>query len=74
MRRLILIILDLVMALLWGIGVIIEVAKYSCKPGTLDGWCDFYNTSIFFGFLSFAIYIVLVGFDVFGSLCGGRKD
>lgn len=76
LNRVILILCDLLMTLLWGIGIFVEVIQYQCKPGTLDGWCNFYNTSIFFGFLSFAIYIVLLGWDSFGCLCGvrGRKD
>ncbi|KAL9550692.1 hypothetical protein PS6_005403 [Mucor atramentarius] len=74
MKRVILIMCDLLMALLWGIGIIVEIAKYNCPPGQHSGWCNFYNTSIFFGFISFVIYVVLLGWDAFGGLCGGKRD
>lgn len=72
MKRTILILCDLLMTLLWGIGIIVEIAKYSCKPGQYSGWCNFYNTSIFFGFLSFVLYIVMLGWDAVGG-CLNRK-
>ncbi|KAF1800351.1 hypothetical protein FB192DRAFT_1380282 [Mucor lusitanicus] len=74
MKRVIMIMCDLLMALLWGIGIIVEIAKYTCPPGQHSGWCNFYNTSIFFGFISFVIYVVLLGWDAFGGMCGGKRD
>jgi hypothetical protein len=70
-KRMILILCDLFMALMWGIGIIVEIAKYTCKPGSK--WCNFYNTSIFFGFISFVIYIVMLGWDAYGAMCAGRR-
>lgn len=72
MKRVILILCDLLMALLWGIGIIVEIAKYNCPPGQHNGWCNFYNTSIFFGFVSFVLYVVTLGWDVVGA-CLNRK-
>ncbi|KAI9275670.1 hypothetical protein BDA99DRAFT_496163 [Phascolomyces articulosus] len=64
--------IDLLLAILWGIGTIVEIAMFSCKPGDLDGWCNFYNVSIFWGMLSFALFLAAVGWDVVGS-CVARK-
>ncbi|CAO3665006.1 unnamed protein product [Rhizopus stolonifer] len=72
MKRFILILCDLFMAAMWGIGIIVELIQYRCSPGGHNHWCDFYNTSIFFGFTSFALYIVLVGWDFVGG-CKSRK-
>ncbi|CEP14996.1 hypothetical protein [Parasitella parasitica] len=74
MKRVILILCDLLMALLWGIGIIVEIAQFKCPPGQHSGWCDFYNTSIFFGFVSFVLYVVLLGWDAFGGMCGAKRD
>ncbi|OBZ90727.1 hypothetical protein A0J61_01220 [Choanephora cucurbitarum] len=73
LKRPILILCDLFMALMWGIGIIVEIAKYKCPPGQYNHWCDFYNTSIFFGFASFALYIVVLGWDVYGGMCAGKR-
>ncbi|KAI8332351.1 hypothetical protein BC941DRAFT_474132 [Chlamydoabsidia padenii] len=67
MNRPIMLGMDLLLAILWGIGVIVEVAKYRCPPGGHDGWCDFYNVSIFFGFVDFAGFIAAVAWDTFGG-------
>ena len=72
MKRFILILCDLFMAALWGIGIIVEIMQYRCSPGGHNHWCDFYNTSIFFGFVSFILYVVLVGWDIVGG-CKARK-
>jgi hypothetical protein len=61
---------DLVMAILWGIGVIIEVAMFRCTNGSR--FCSFYNVSIFFGFVAFVGYILAVLWDIFGA-CRKRK-
>ncbi|KAI8078939.1 uncharacterized protein B0P05DRAFT_541764 [Gilbertella persicaria] len=73
LKRPILIMCDLFMALMWGIGIIVEIAKYTCPPGHLSGWCNFYNTSIFFGFVSFALYVLVVGWDLYGGMCAGKR-
>lgn len=59
--------IDLLLAILWGIGVIVEVAKFNCPPGQHNHWCDFYNVSIFFGFVAFASFIVAVVWDTVGG-------
>ncbi|KAI7869949.1 hypothetical protein BDF14DRAFT_1777839 [Spinellus fusiger] len=64
--------LDTLLAILWGVGVIVEVTKYPCPPGGFNHWCDFYNVSIFWGFLSFALFIAAAVWDVVGA-CLSRK-
>jgi len=70
MNRSVMLILDVILAFMWGLGVIIEVVKFRCTAG--GGFCAFYNVSIFWGFLAFALYIVAIIWDIFGS-CGGRN-
>lgn len=74
MKRTILILCDLLMTLLWGIGIIVEIVKYTCKIGAYDGWCNFYNTSIFFGFISFVMYIVMLGWDAVGGCIMNKRN
>ncbi|KAI8884632.1 hypothetical protein K501DRAFT_247573 [Backusella circina FSU 941] len=73
MKRPLLIIFDLFMCLMWGIGIVVEISQFKCSPGGYNHWCDFYNTSIFFGFLSFVAYIIALGWDVFGACRSSRK-
>ncbi|KAI8050006.1 hypothetical protein BDF21DRAFT_432770 [Thamnidium elegans] len=63
---------DLIMALLWGIGVIVEVVQFRCPNG--GKFCTFYNVSIFFGFLAFAGFILTLFWDVFSGCCSKRKS
>lgn len=70
MNRPLIVAFDLIMAILWGIGVIIEVSKFHCTGGSK--FCTFYNVSIFFGFLAFASYIVALFWDILGA-CRSRK-
>ncbi|KAI7848012.1 hypothetical protein BDC45DRAFT_610651 [Circinella umbellata] len=64
--------IDLLLAILWGIGTIVEIAMFPCAPGDNDGWCDFYNVSIFWGMFSFALFLAAVGWDILGA-CVARK-
>lgn len=73
LKRYMLIGFDFILALMWGICIIIEIIKYQCPPGDLDGWCDFYNTSIFFGFISFAMYVLILGWDIVGTFINRKK-
>ncbi|KAI7884569.1 hypothetical protein K492DRAFT_158215 [Lichtheimia hyalospora FSU 10163] len=63
--------IDLLLAILWGIGTIVDIAKYPCSPG--DAWCNFYNVSIFWGMLSFVLFMVAVGWDFVGACVARRK-
>ena len=63
--------IDFLMALLWGIGVIIEVVKFRCTDG--GKFCSFYNVSIFWGFLAFAGYILALCWDLYGG-CASRRN
>ncbi|CEP07816.1 hypothetical protein [Parasitella parasitica] len=70
MNRPIMFAIDLLMAVLWGIGVIVEAAKFKCTDG--GKFCNFYNVSIFWGFLAFAAYIFALFWDIWGA-CGGKS-
>ncbi|KAG0165993.1 hypothetical protein DFQ28_007952 [Apophysomyces sp. BC1034] len=72
LRRPVMIGIDLLLAVMWGIGVIIEIAKFRCPPGGFDKWCDFYNVSIFWGMLAFVLYIAAVAWDIVGA-CVARQ-
>ncbi|KAI9494129.1 hypothetical protein BDB00DRAFT_819710 [Zychaea mexicana] len=65
--------IDLLLTILWGIGTIVEIAMFPCGPGDNNGWCDFYNVSIFWGMLSFALFIAAVGWDILGACVARRK-
>ncbi|CAO3674505.1 unnamed protein product [Rhizopus microsporus] len=56
---------DLIFALLWGVGLIVEAVKYKCWWG--GRFCDFYNVSLFWGFLAFACYIFAIVWNMFDS-------
>lgn len=71
MNRTIMLAIDLLFAVLWGIGVIIEVSKFRCTDG--GKFCSFYNVSIFWGFLAFAAYILAVFWDIWGTCCGSKR-
>ncbi|ORY08117.1 hypothetical protein K493DRAFT_309924, partial [Basidiobolus meristosporus CBS 931.73] len=58
--------IDLALAICWGFDVVFLLIKNHCPIGTLGGWCDFFNTSIFFAFLVFAVTIVSIFWDLYG--------
>lgn len=59
------------MAVLWGIGVIIEAVKFKCPPG--GKFCNFYNVSLFWGYLTFVAYIFAVVWDLYGACSHKRR-
>ncbi|KAI9593299.1 hypothetical protein BDF19DRAFT_448256 [Syncephalis fuscata] len=65
--------IDLIMTCIWGADVFIIIGTQKCHIGSLNGWCDFFNTSIFFGVMAFLSYCVAMGWDVFTSCCGGNR-
>ncbi|CAO3633696.1 unnamed protein product [Cunninghamella echinulata] len=67
MNRPFMIATDTLFAILWGIGMIVEVAKFNCPPGEYNGWCHFYNVSIFWGFVCFASFIGAAVWDGVGG-------
>ncbi|KAL1920647.1 uncharacterized protein VTP21DRAFT_1024 [Calcarisporiella thermophila] len=66
--------IDTLMTLLWVIVAIVQLAKFPCPIGGHNGWCDFYNTSIFFSLLCMVIFAVMLGWDIIGSvILAGKK-
>ncbi|KAI8372698.1 uncharacterized protein BYT42DRAFT_615911 [Radiomyces spectabilis] len=65
---------DAILATLLGVGVCFESATYACTPGQYHGWCDFFNTGLFFGMLLFASYTFSSLWDLFGGLDCLRAD
>ncbi|KAI8140763.1 hypothetical protein BJV82DRAFT_715351 [Fennellomyces sp. T-0311] len=59
---------DTFFAVLVGIGVSSEIGMYKCPPGELDGWCDLFNTGIFFGVSLFVTYVAHSLWTIFSSL------
>ncbi|CAG8489844.1 4431_t:CDS:2 [Acaulospora morrowiae] len=59
--------IDSVLAVSYGCLMVYLIKGFSCKPGTEDGWCDFYNFSIFFTVLSFLLYVVSFFWDIAGT-------
>ncbi|KAI9499393.1 hypothetical protein BDB00DRAFT_898734 [Zychaea mexicana] len=58
---------DVCFAVLLGIGVCAEIGMYKCPPGELEGWCDLFNSGIFFGKIIYYTYnnpAVYVTFEV----------
>ncbi|KAI7907156.1 uncharacterized protein BX663DRAFT_495017 [Cokeromyces recurvatus] len=63
--------IDLFLAILWGIGILVEIIKFRCTSG--GKFCAFYNVSIFWGFLAFVAYILAVIWDIYGGCCSNRR-
>ncbi|KAK9709242.1 hypothetical protein K7432_009160 [Basidiobolus ranarum] len=61
-----LLVTDVVLAVCWGFDVAFLLAKNHCPIGTLGGWCDFFNTSIFFAFLVLAVTVLAIFWDMYG--------
>ncbi|CAG8684253.1 727_t:CDS:2, partial [Acaulospora morrowiae] len=59
--------IDLVLVVSYGCLMVYLIKGFSCKPGTEDGWCDFYNFSIFFTVLCFLLYVVSFFWDLAGT-------
>ncbi|CAO3617515.1 unnamed protein product [Mucor fragilis] len=72
-KRFVSTLLDLVLAALFGVCVFYEIATYHCKPGMHNGWCNFYNTGLFFLMSLFLSYVVHALWDIFGAMSCLRK-
>jgi hypothetical protein len=71
-KRYIIILIDIVMAVLWGAGVISEIIKNQCSPGSYYHWCDFYTIARFWGSIELVLFVLAVGWDVVGS-CSRKR-
>ncbi|KAI8051110.1 hypothetical protein BDF22DRAFT_744715 [Syncephalis plumigaleata] len=55
--------MDVVMTATWMAGLV-GIYQHKCSPGSLNGWCDFYNTSILFGTISLVIQLIVTTWEV----------
>ncbi|KAF7730418.1 hypothetical protein EC973_002225 [Apophysomyces ossiformis] len=67
-KRPLLFVVDLLLAAMFGVGIFYEIAEYRCPPGYYDGWCNFFNTGLFFLMSLFVTYVLLALWDLFGGL------
>ncbi|KAI7892987.1 uncharacterized protein EV154DRAFT_584260 [Mucor mucedo] len=63
--------IDFFMVAMWGVGVIVEVVMFRCTDGSK--FCQFYDVSLFFGWVAFIGYIVALLFDIFTECCRKRR-
>ncbi|RHZ56301.1 hypothetical protein Glove_402g53 [Diversispora epigaea] len=66
-QRWLLLAIDLILGASFGCLMVFLIKGFSCKPGSENGWCDFYNTSIFFNVLCFVLYAISFFWDIIGS-------
>ncbi|KAI8365562.1 hypothetical protein BD560DRAFT_490985, partial [Blakeslea trispora] len=52
---------DITLAALLGVCTSYEITHYRCKLGLHHGWCDFYNTGLFFLLSLFISYTIHTG-------------
>ncbi|KAL1918307.1 uncharacterized protein VTP21DRAFT_2967 [Calcarisporiella thermophila] len=72
--RVVLVLIDFLMAGLWIAVVITRLSLYPCPPGAHSGYCDFYNTAYFFAVLAFLVFLIMLIWDVLGAiLIAGRR-
>jgi hypothetical protein len=72
LHRFIIIVIDLLLGLAFGIIVFVMILHNTCKPGSR--WCDFYNTSIFFGMLAFVLYAGSIFWDIVGYFVTRKRN
>ncbi|KAI8884213.1 hypothetical protein K501DRAFT_313293 [Backusella circina FSU 941] len=65
--------LDLALAALFAVCAFYQIATYSCKPGTYNGWCNFFNTGLFFLMSLFVTYAIHTIWDIFGAMSCLRR-
>jgi len=62
-----LLLIDSIIGASFGTLMVFLIKDYRCKVGDLNGWCDLYNTSIFFTVLAFVTYAVSFIWDIVGG-------
>ncbi|GAA5798407.1 hypothetical protein EDC94DRAFT_580085 [Helicostylum pulchrum] len=72
-KRFVSTLIDAALTALFGVCVFYQIATYKCKPGLHNGWCDFYNTGIFFLMSLFLTYVIHALWDVFGAMTCLRR-
>ncbi|KAL1924117.1 uncharacterized protein VTP21DRAFT_7152 [Calcarisporiella thermophila] len=65
---------DSLFSLLWSIVAFVQIARFPCSPGGNAGWCDFYNTSLFFSVVSMTIFLVMTIWDIIGTVFLGKPS
>uniref|UniRef100_A0A1D1Y3I9 MARVEL domain-containing protein n=1 Tax=Anthurium amnicola TaxID=1678845 RepID=A0A1D1Y3I9_9ARAE len=65
--RWLLMLCDAIIGASFGTLMVFLIKDSGCKPGALQGWCDYYNTSIFFTVLAFTTYAVSFVWDIAGG-------
>ncbi|RGB44153.1 hypothetical protein C1646_808741 [Rhizophagus diaphanus] len=65
--RWLLMLVDAIIGASFGTLMVFLIKDFRCKPGDLNGWCDFYNTAIFFTVLSFVTYAISFVWDIVGG-------
>ena len=61
------ILIDLLLCAAWLAVIIVMIANYTCAPGSLNGYCNWFNTSLFFGILDAALLL----FGIAWLMCCG---
>ena len=62
---------DFAMIIALGMTTWYLAGTYACPPGEYNGWCDFYNVSIFFGTLGFVLFAITMCWSFFVEWCPG---
>ncbi|RIA92415.1 hypothetical protein C1645_765248 [Glomus cerebriforme] len=63
-----LMLVDVILGACFGTLMVFLIKDSKCKPGDLNGWCNFYNTSIFFTVLAFLTYAISFLWDIVGGV------
>ncbi|KAJ1912781.1 hypothetical protein IWQ60_009504 [Tieghemiomyces parasiticus] len=68
-----LVVTDFILLAFWVASIVASFIKNKCSVGTLDGYCDFYNTSLFFCILSALLYLITFGWSIVAFFQSRRR-
>ncbi|KAI9593298.1 hypothetical protein BDF19DRAFT_448255 [Syncephalis fuscata] len=54
---------DIILTGVW-IGGMVGIYQHECPSGSLNGWCDFYNTSMFFSTACLVIQLIITVWEI----------